>query len=130
MSLFGLVLAVGTAGMTMGADLAGTEWRPSFMRATALPAGTHMVVQFKPDGQVTGNGGCNRFFGGYSISGNTIEIGPLASTRKGCPGLLRAETAFFATLQAAKSFTQTESTLVLFDAAGGIIAEFVRTAPG
>ena len=42
--LFGLVLAVGTAGMTMGADLAGSEWRPSFMSAAELPAGITMQV--------------------------------------------------------------------------------------
>ena len=124
--LFGLVLAVGTAGMTMGADLAGSEWRPSFMRAAELPAGSHMVVQFNPDGGITGNGGCNRFFGGYTISGNHIKIGPIASTRKGCPGLLLAEAALFATLEAAKSFAQSDATLVLFDAAGAKLAQFVR----
>ncbi|MBC8013177.1 MAG: META domain-containing protein [Methyloceanibacter sp.] len=124
--LLGLVLAVGTAGMTMGADLAGSEWRPSFMRASDLPAGSHMVVQFNPDGRITGSGGCNRFFGAYTISGDHIKIGPLAATRKGCPGLLLAETAFFATLEAAKSFEQNDTTLVLFDAFGTKLAQFVR----
>ncbi len=37
MSLFGLVLAVGTAGLTMGVDLAGSEWRPNFISAAELP---------------------------------------------------------------------------------------------
>jgi heat shock protein HslJ len=124
--LLGLVLAVGTAGMTMGTDLAGSEWRPSFMSASDLPAGTHMLVHFNPDGKITGSGGCNRFFGSYTISGNTIKIGPLASTRKGCPGLLEAETAFFATLEAAKRFAQDGDSLVLFDAAGTRLAQFVR----
>jgi heat shock protein HslJ len=124
--LFGLVLAVGTAGMTMGVDLAGSEWRPSFMSAADLPAGIKMQVEFQPDGKITGSGGCNRFFGGYTISGNRIKIGPLASTRKACPGLLRVETAFFATLQAASSFEQTGTTLVLFDDAGAKLAQFVR----
>jgi heat shock protein HslJ len=115
--LLGLVLAVGTAGMMMGADLAGSEWRPSFMRASELPAGS---------GRITGNGGCNQFFGGYTLSGNHIKIGPLASTRKGCPGLILAETAFFATLEAANRFEQDGTTLVLFDAAGTKLAQFVR----
>ena len=86
-----------------------------------------MVVQFNPDGRITGNGGCNQFFGGYTISGNHIKIGPLGSTRKGCPGLLLAETALFATLEAANSFEQDGTTLVLFDAAGTKLAQFVRT---
>ena len=76
--------------------------------------------------RITGNGGCNRFFGGYTISGNHIKIGPLASTRKGCPGLIKVETTFFATLQAASSFEQTDTTLILFDAAGSKLAQFVR----
>jgi heat shock protein HslJ len=126
MSLFGLVLAVGTAGMTMGVDLAGSEWRPSFINATELPAGITMQVAFQPDGKITGYGGCNRFFGGYTISGSHIKIGPLVSTRKGCPGVLRLETTFFARLQAASSFEQTDTTLVLFDAAGAKLAQFIR----
>lgn len=128
MSLFGLVLAVGTAGMTMGVNLAGSEWRPSFISAAELPAGVKIEVEFGPDGRVAGTGGCNRFFGGYAVSGNRIKIGPLASTRKGCPGLLRLETAFFATLQAASSFEQTDATLILFDASGNTLAQFVRAA--
>ena len=128
MPLFGLVLAVGTAGMTMGADLTGSAWQPSFMSAAEIPAGTHMVVRFNPDGRISGNGGCNQFFGGYTISGNTIKIGPLASTRKGCPGLYVVEASFLHMLQAAKSFEQDETTLVLFDAAGDKLAQFDRAA--
>jgi len=125
MPLFGLVLAVGAAGMTMGVDLAGSEWRPSFMSAMDLPAGVVMQVEFQPDGRIAGTGGCNRFFGGYRLSGNHIRIGPLASTRKGCPGLIKLEATFFATLQAAASFEQTDTELILFDAAGAKLAEFV-----
>ena len=126
MPLFGLVLAVGTAGMTIGVDLAGSEWRPSFMSRAELPAGVKIEVEFGPDGRITGSGGCNRFFGGYTVSGNHIKIGPLASTRKGCPGLIKLETTFFATLQAADSFEQTDTTLILFDASGAKLAQFAR----
>jgi heat shock protein HslJ len=126
MSLFGLVLAVGATGMTMDVDLAGSEWRPSFMSAMDLPHGVVMQVEFQPDGRITGTGGCNRFFGGYRLSGAHIRIGPLASTRKGCPGLIKLEASFFATLQAAASFEQTDTTLILFDAAGTKLAQFIR----
>ena len=124
--LLGLVLALGTTGMAMSADLSGSEWRPRFMNASELPGEAHMLVHFNPDGRITGNGGCNQFFGSYTISGDTIRIGPLVSTRKGCPGLLEAETAFFATLEAAKSFAQDGDSLVLFDAAGTKLAQFTR----
>jgi heat shock protein HslJ len=126
--LLGLVLALGTTGMAMSADLRGSEWRPSFMSAAELPAAAHVLVHFNPDGRITGKGRCNQFFGSYTISGETIRIGPLVSTRKGCPGLLEAETAFFATLEAAKSFAQDGDNLVLFDAGGTKLAQFTRTS--
>jgi heat shock protein HslJ len=124
--LLGLTLAVGTAGMTMGADLSGSDWRPSFLSASDLPPGHHMVVHFGPDGKISGNGGCNQFFGAYSVSGNHLQIGPIASTRKGCPGLIAIESAFFATLRAADSFAQEGGMLVLYDAAGGKLVQFMR----
>jgi heat shock protein HslJ len=127
-TLFGLVLAVGTACMAMSAELAGSEWRPNFVSTSDLPAGAQMIVHFDPEGRISGNGGCNQFFGSYTVSGNTIRIGPLVSTRKGCPGLLLAETAFFATLEAAKSFAQDGDNLVLFDASGTKLAQFERTS--
>jgi heat shock protein HslJ len=119
-----LAVASGTDGVTAGADLAGSEWLPNFMSESDLPAGNHISVEFKPGGEISGNGGCNRFFGGYTIAGNTIKIGPIASTRKGCPGILRLETAFFATLEAAKTFQRDGSTLVLFGAGGIKLAQF------
>jgi heat shock protein HslJ len=113
-----------TFGMSISLDLSGSAWRPSYISASALPSKARMFVQFKPDGLITGNGGCNRFFGPYSISGNTIKIGPLASTRKGCPGLIQVETAFFATLEAATTFERDETKLVLFNEAGVEVAAF------
>lgn len=124
--LLGLVLGAGTAGFALAADLAGSDWRPNFLSETDLPAGIHMTVHFGPDGKITGSGGCNQFFGAYAISGNTIKIGPIASTRKGCPGVIGVEAAFFATLEIAKSFTQEGKTLVLFDVTGAKIAQFDR----
>lgn len=125
MRLLELALAAGTLGMTMSAaDLSGGNWRPSHISTAALPSGATMFVEFKPDGLITGNGGCNRFFGAYTVSGKTIKIGPIASTRKGCPGLVEAETALFATLESAATFELDGSTLVLFDQAGVEVASF------
>jgi putative lipoprotein len=104
----------------------GSDWRPSFLSASDLPAGHHMLVHFAPDGRISGNGGCNQFFGAYAVSGDRIDIGPIASTRKGCPGFIAIEGAFFATLRAAKSFAQEAATLTLYDAAGTKLAQFVR----
>jgi heat shock protein HslJ len=127
MPILALALAVGTAGMAMGADLTGSEWRPSFIVAAELPDKTRMIVKFKPDGEISGNGGCNQFAGSYTISGNAIKIGPLMSTRMGCPGTIRLEGTFLGVLQAATTFEQDGTKLVLFDATGAKLAQFVRS---
>jgi len=125
--LLGLTLALATAGYAMGADLSGSDWRPSFLSASDLPARDHMVIRFDANGTLSGNGGCNLFHGAYNVAGNHIQIGPIASTRKGCPGLIQSETAFFASLRAATSFSQDGDTLTLFDAGGAKLAEFLRS---
>ena len=113
--------------MAMSADLTGSEWRPSFLVSAELPEKNRIVVTFKSGGEIAGNGGCNHFFGSYTISGNAIRIGPLMSTRMGCPGTLQLEGAFFGMLRAAATFEQDGTKLVLFDAAGTELARFVRS---
>ncbi len=122
-----LALTLGWMGMAMSADLAGGHWKPAAINAESVVAETPIYVTFGEDGKVTGFGGCNRFFGGYTISGNTIKIGPLASTRKGCPDTLNLEVEFFKALQEAETFEQTEKALVLFGPGGDKLAELVHS---
>jgi heat shock protein HslJ len=96
------------------------------MSAAELIPGVEMVVNFGPDGKITGNGGCNQFFGGYTVSGDHIKIGPIASTRKGCPGIIGTEAAFFAMLESAKSFEEHDGMLVLYDVTGAKVLELAR----
>ena len=56
------------------ADLNGTPPVPK-VQATLF---------FLEAGRATGNGSCNRFTGSVGISGDTLRIGPLASTRMAC----------------------------------------------
>ena len=128
--LLTMALSLGWMGIAMSADLAGGHWRPSTITTESLAPETPIYVAFSDDGKVTGFGGCNRFFGGYTVSGNSIKIGPLASTRKGCPDTL-GECGFDAgeikALQEAETFQQTDEALVLFGPDGAKLAELVHT---
>jgi heat shock protein HslJ len=124
--LFGLILAIATSGSAMASDLTGSHWRPVFMSAAELLPGVEMIVHFNPDGRITGNGGCNQFFGGYTVAGNLIDIGPIASTRKGCPGIIGIEAAFFAMLESAKTFEEQDGKLILYDVTGAKVLELDR----
>ena len=43
--------------------------------------GTRLTLMFR-DGEVTGDGGCNRFHGSYTLEANALTIHPLAITRR------------------------------------------------
>lgn len=66
-----------------------TEWtlvEMDGLRALARP------VRLTISGdRISGMAGCNRFFGAYRASGDTVRIGPIASTRMACPPALMAQ---------------------------------------
>lgn len=116
----GLVAATMIAGMlvatavpAMAGDAASAngsvvgDWR-------TRTSGVKQTVTFDADGKVYGDSGCNRFTGGYTIKGDRIKIGPLASTMMFCEGKMDAEQAFLTKLQAAVSFSATDARLRIY----------------
>ena len=117
---------LGTAACAAG--LEGSEWRPTQLGAAAVPQDGSIFVQFKSEGRLAGNGGCNGFFGGYEISGDRLEIGPLGATRMSCPPpIMDLEMSFLSMLETAKSFQRDRAVMVLFDDSGSEIARFAQT---
>ena len=91
-------------------SLAGSEWAPD-------GSGDGPFIQFKADGAVSGNGGCNRFSGQYSHEADLLEIGPLMSTKMACLKLDQ-EQAFFQALDKTKRMAATHHVLLLKNDAG------------
>jgi heat shock protein HslJ len=91
--------------------LEGTEW--------TLVAGVNAPEDAVPtltldEGNASGFGGCNRFTGGYQLDGDSITLGPLASTMMACEEAKTAtETAFLPALEAADSWALEGDELVL-----------------
>ena len=92
-------------GDETGADdpLAGGEWvlvgyGPEGA-LIELPAGALVTIRFA-DGGLRGSAGCNSYFGGYQVSGDAIEVGPVGSTEMWCEGLMDLEDVYLATLSA------------------------------
>lgn len=57
------------------------------------------TLEIRPEGAVSGSGGCNRFTGQAEISEQTISFGALAATRMMCPpASMDQEGKFFAAL--------------------------------
>ncbi len=68
--------------------VAGTQWQlVSFGAVGAevpVVAGTTLTLGFDEHGQVTGQGGCNSFGGGYTADSQTITFMSLAQTLQAC----------------------------------------------
>ena len=61
--------------------------------------GTELTATFTGD-QVSGSAGCNQYNGSYTLDGETVTIGPLASTMMACEQkVMDQEAAFLTALQ-------------------------------
>jgi heat shock protein HslJ/uncharacterized membrane protein len=74
---------MGCGGDTMTAIEGG--WRIIRLQGGMPPEGMILTIEFGRDGQVGGNSGCNRYGGGFTLSGEGLTLGPLRATRMACP---------------------------------------------
>ena len=72
------------------------------------------------DGELTGNAGCNGFFGTVTQDGSTITVGQVGGTEMYCDGLMEREAAVMASLQASTQVQADGTGLVLLDDAGTV----------
>lgn len=81
------------------------------------------------DDQLTGNAGCNGFFGTITQDASSVTIGQLGATEMYCEGLMDREAAVMASLMASTQVEVADDGLVLLDAAGTIQLRLVPGAP-
>ncbi len=63
--------------------LAETSWAIVEIDGESV-SGSNYVLQFGA-GRLTGQAGCNRFSGPYSVAGDRLTAGPIMATRMACP---------------------------------------------
>ena len=94
-----------------------------------MPDGVKATAEFTTD-QIAGSSGCNRFSGGYTTDGNTIDIGPLASTAMACAGAAMAvEADYLARLDEATTFSIGDGTMTMSDKAGQVVLSYTESVP-
>lgn len=112
--------------------LPGTCWEVSSY-AEQTPLADHPITfEFDAQGNISGDGSCNRFGGTCAIAANTIKVGPLRSTRRACePEIMQQEHKFLALLGSVASWTiDPEGILVLVGEDGEIRAKKRTDSPG
>lgn len=112
-------------------QLVGKDWiLKSFIKNSELIKllpNSEITIQFDQD-EVTGSGGCNRYFGSYKIiDTNNISIGPLASTEMACPDIMEQEMKYLTAIHKINTIQITENKLILSSDDGQIVLEFDLT---
>lgn len=107
------LLAAACASVAPSAPLENTRWAAQSINGRPVLQRTP-TLEFAGD-RVAGTSGCNRFFGMFTLSGESgISIGQIGSTEMACePAVMEQEGSYFAALGAVTGFARDEDALVL-----------------
>jgi heat shock protein HslJ len=105
-------------------DLAG-DWTLTTMAiqggtALLIPT-TEITLNFGSNGNMSGYGGCNNYFGSYTLTGQTtpkgagITIGPLGATKMYCQSTSGQEGEYLGILQNTRAYVVDGTQLTLTD---------------
>jgi heat shock protein HslJ len=118
-------------------DLAGSSWEVVGYNngqggVVSVIIGTQITADFGEDGQLTGNAGCNDYFGPYETDGNKISMGPFGSGRMACSepeGIMHQERQYLAALETADTYKIEGNSMNMRTADGATVANFQRVQP-
>lgn len=71
--------------------LQGVNWRITHIGEQSVNGATAAHIRFLANNGIAGSTGCNRFFGQYTLTGETLSFKDMGSTRKACPPELMAQ---------------------------------------
>ena len=121
-ALLALAITVPAHGAGTSLHLKGTTWG---FASDSGEAGRS--VHFTGDGRLQGFGGCNHFSGRFTMSGDTLSIGPLVATLRACADdVMRREGELFQALQGTRMAASGGDDLILKTADGTVLATLAR----
>lgn len=99
----------GCGGMPI--DLLVGGWVATHLDGAALPEGVELTLAFDPvENRVSGKSACNRYFAGYTLTGEGLSFDAAAGTMMACPDdLMAVERAFLETLPTVSRFDVTDA---------------------
>ncbi len=107
-------------------EITGKNWNLVEMNGSAVkPDGSEPYIRFnRVDNSVSGNTGCNSFFGNFVLSEeNKIKFSPLASTKIACMGK-NPEEEYLNALSKTESYSIGANELIFKDISGNFVLKF------
>lgn len=100
--------------------LQGVEWVAETIDGAAVVDGARPTLVFLEHGRFAGFGSCSRYNGTYRLTGEVLELSPVAATRQACrPVLMRQEADLFELLDAAHRFDVSDDGALVLHGSGG-----------
>ncbi|WP_063463355.1 META domain-containing protein [Ectothiorhodospira sp. BSL-9] len=107
--------------------LVGDEWQVVSMDDAPLLEDSSATLAFLPGERLAGLASCNRYMGSYQLTGETMEVGPLASTRMACSEpLMEQEISFMQLLESVRQHHFDEDGALVLEADEGRSLRAVR----
>ncbi len=104
--------------MPIKSDLIGA-WSVEYIGERPVIEKSNAYLEFTEDGRIGGNASCNRFTGGYTLSGSHLTFSQTGSTRMMClPDLMEQEARFLASLEKVAEIKFDNGRLALLDSDG------------
>ena len=106
----------------------------SFLTEQAVTSpllGTTITAEFRTDGTLSGNAGCDDYTTTYTRSRGRLTIAAPGATRKRCSepdGIMEQEQAYLDALPQTRGYELEGSSLTLLTAAGTIVATYTRAS--
>ena len=94
-----------------------------------IPLDHNPAISFLKEGKISGETGCNRFFGDFSANDKALTFSNMGSTRMMCPQM-EFEGAYLTALDKVSSYIIHDDSLVFKDNEGNIIAVLERITSG
>ncbi|MBR0682792.1 META domain-containing protein [Roseomonas eburnea] len=109
------------------AALIGPNWIAEDIGGRGVVDRLRTEITFGAEGRAFGSGGCNRFTGGYTLEGERLHFGPMASTNMACtPAAMDQEARFHAALAEIRGYRIENALLHLLDERGDALVRLAR----
>lgn len=104
-------------------SIRGTSWIVDDIAGRGVLDRAEPTVIFGQDGHLSGRGGCNNYFGSYTLENTRLVVSQIGSTRMLCADAqMNQERSFFATLESARTVRfQNDGRLVIETDQGEIL---------
>jgi heat shock protein HslJ len=100
--------------------LTGGEWLVEDVGGAGIIDNAQVTMTFDPNGSVYGSGGCNRYNGAFTLTGEGFGFGPAAATMMACEEpKMTLESAFFQAMASVIRFDIAETGALILYAADG-----------